>query len=136
LRVEFVIPLLFGLLLLLVGVTLLFDAWTPDELVVPPERRRRPRAERDRAGETLLGLGMIAVGAAFIGRDVWGYRVVAMAVGAILLLIGAVRNRHLLHELVANRGKLRRRAPPEALAPPDAAAPPETVDSSERLRIR
>jgi len=117
LRIEFIIPSLFGLLLALIGAGLCFDAWTPDALVVPPERRRRPRAERDRPGETLLGFGMIAVGAGFIGRDVWDYRVVAFGVGAVLLLIGAVMNRHLLHELMANRGKLRRREEPAEALP-------------------
>jgi len=137
LRIEFVIPTLFGILLALFGAALLFDAWTPDELVVSRERRRRPRAERDRPGETMLGFGFIAVAAAFFGRDVWDYRVVAVGIGAVLMLAGAVRNRKLLHELVANRGKLRRGAPPDALARTDAPAPaPETAESSERLRIR
>ena len=134
-RIEFIIPLLAGLILAFVGAALLFDAWTPDELVVEHERRRRPRAERDRPGETLIGLGIISVGAAFIGRDVWSYRIVAVGVGAILILFGAIRNRHLLHDLVANRGKLRRGAPPEALADPESPAS-ATTNPQERLRIR
>jgi hypothetical protein len=136
-RVEFLVPLLFGVLLALVGLVLVFDAWRRDELVMPRERRRRPRAERDRTGEAFIGLGIIAVGAAFMGRDVWSYRIVAVVVGAVLMLMGAIRNRHLLHDLVANRGKLRRGAPAEVLAEPDAPQPAATGgDSSQRLRIR
>lgn len=137
-RIEFVIPLLFGILIALVGAVFLFDAWTPDELVVSRERRRRPRAERDRPGETFIGLGLISVAAAFIGRDVWSYRVIAVGAGAVLLLIGAVRNRHLLRELVANRGKLRRGAPPDVLARSQGggSAAPDPAEPPERLRIR
>ena len=139
-RIEFIIPFVFGVFLGLVGVALLFDAWTPDELVVPRERRRRPRAERDRMGEGLIGLGIIGVGAAFMGRDVWSYRIVAMALGAILILVGAIRNRHLLGELISNRGRLRRGAPAEVLersnGEASAAQPPDATESPERLRIR
>ena len=137
-KIELVIPLLCGIVLALVGAALIFDAWTPDELVVSRERRRAPRAERDRPGETMLGFGMIAVAATFFGRDVWAYRIIAVGVGAILLVIGAVRNRHFLHDLVANRGKLRRGAPPDVLARTEPGAnAAETPESSERrLRIR
>ena len=41
-----VIPLIAAVLVGLVGLGLLFDAWTPDEIIVKNERRRRPRVER------------------------------------------------------------------------------------------
>lgn len=85
------IPLLIGGLIGLVGVLLLFDAWLADD-TVNEERRRRPRRERDRMGEAFVGLGLIAMAAAFIGRDTWRYTTVAMIASAVLLLWGAKRN--------------------------------------------
>jgi peptidoglycan/LPS O-acetylase OafA/YrhL len=122
-RIE-VIPLIFGIILALIGLGLLFDAWTPDHLLVKRERRRRPRAERHRGGEASIGLGVLAMAAAFIGRDTWRFSVVAVIAGTVLLLYGVVRNWRFLGELISNRGSLRRRSqtpngPPNP--PPDAA---------------
>lgn len=85
------LPLLLGVLLGLVGIALVLDAWTPDAIVAP-ERRRRMRNPRDRFGEALVGLGVIAMAAAFVGRDTWRYSVVAVIVGAVLLLWGVRRS--------------------------------------------
>jgi uncharacterized membrane protein len=85
------LPLVLGGLLGLVGLALVVDAWSADSTVVQ-ERRRRPRRERDRLGEALVGLGVIAMAAAFIGRDSWRYSTVTVIVGAVLLLWGAMRN--------------------------------------------
>src|SRR6186997_635957 len=71
-------PLIFGALLVLVGIGLLFDAWTVDEIIVKRERRRRPRTERHRGGEAAVGVGVICMGAAFIGRDTWSYSIVVV----------------------------------------------------------
>lgn len=90
-RLE-LIPLVLGGLIGLFGLALLFDAWAPDNLVVSTERRRRPRRERSRFGEALVGLGVIAMAVAFIGRDGWRYSTVAVIAGAVLLLWGAQRN--------------------------------------------
>jgi uncharacterized membrane protein len=89
-RLE-MLPLVLGGLLGLVGLALVVDAWSADSTVVQ-ERRRRPRRERDRLGEALVGLGVIAMAAAFIGRDSWRYSTVTVIVGAVLLLWGAMRN--------------------------------------------
>lgn len=85
------LPLLLGGLLGLVGLALIFDAWA-DENVVRNERRRRPRRDRDRFGEGLVGLGILAMAAAFIGRDTWRYSIVTVIAGAVLLLWGIKRN--------------------------------------------
>src|SRR3954468_18022438 len=98
------IPLIIGAIVGLIGLGLVFDAWTPDEIIVKQERRRKPRIERSRKGEAMIGLGVICMGAAFIGRDTWVYSVLAVIVGAVLVLFGAIANRHYLGELVGNRG--------------------------------
>jgi hypothetical protein len=107
-RLE-LIPLIVGVLVGLLGIGLVFDAWTPDEIIVKRERRRRPRVERSRAGEAWIGLGVIAMGAAFAGRDTWRYTVVAVIAGAVFLLLGVIMNRRYFGARVGNRGALRRR---------------------------
>lgn len=107
-RLE-IIPLIVGILVALVGLGLVFDAWTPDEIIVKRERRRRPRIERSRGGEASIGLGILCMGAAFMGRDTWRYSVVAVIAGAVLLLFGVIRNRRYLGQAISNRGALRRR---------------------------
>jgi len=52
------------------------------------------------------------MGAAFIGRDTWRYSVVAVIVGTLFLLIGAIGNRRYFAQAIANRGALRRRNRP------------------------
>jgi hypothetical protein len=107
------IPLILGALVGLLGLGLLFDAWTPDEIIVKRERRRHPRVERSRAGETWIGLGIIGMAAAFIGRDTWRYSVIAVIAGAAFLLLGVLLNWRYLGSRVSNRGALRRREAPE-----------------------
>jgi hypothetical protein len=107
-RVELV-PIIIGILVGLVGLGLVFDAWTPDEIIVRRERRRRPRIERSRGGETAIGFGVLCMGAAFLGRDTWRYSVVAVIAGTLLLLLGVIRNRHYLGQAITHRGPLRRR---------------------------
>lgn len=107
-RLE-IVPLIIGALLGLMGLGLVVDAWTPDEILVKRERRRRPRTERSRSGEAWIGLGTVAMAAAFIGRDTWRYSVVAVIAGTALLVIGVFMNRKYFGERVSNRGALRRR---------------------------
>lgn len=109
-RIE-TLPLILGVLVALLGIGIIFDAWTPDAASVSPERRRRPRIERHRNGEALIGLGVLALGAAFIGRDSWRYSVLVVIIGAVFLLVGAILNRRYIAELFVNRGPLRRRDP-------------------------
>ena len=103
------IPVVVGALVGLLGLGLVFDAWTPDDFIVKRERRRAPRIERSRKGEAMVGLGVICMAAAFIGRDTWVYSVVTVIAGTVLLLFGTIANRKYLREAVGNRGKLRRR---------------------------
>ena len=103
------IPLILGVIVCVIGLALVFDAWTPDDVIVKRERRRRPRIERSRGGEAAIGFGIVCMGAAFLGRDTWRYSVIAVIAGAALLLIGALRNRHYLGQAISNRGALRRR---------------------------
>ena len=109
-RIE-TLPLILGVLVALLGIGIIFDAWTPDAASVSPERRRRPRIERHRNGEALIGLGVLALGAAFIGRDSWRYSVLVVIMGALFLLVGSILNRRYIGELFVNRGPLRRRDP-------------------------
>lgn len=108
-RLE-LIPLIVGVLVGLLGLGLVFDAWTPDEIIVKRERRRRARVERSRGGEAWIGLGVIAMAAAFIGRDTWRYTVVCAIAGTAMMLLGVILNRRYFGERVGNRGALRRRS--------------------------
>ena len=109
-RVE-TIPLILGVLVALVGVGLLADAWLPEQVRYRRDRRRRVRAERHAGGESAIGLGVLCMAAALIGRDTWRYGTVAVIAGAVLLLWGAWLNRTYLRERITNRGELRRGAP-------------------------
>ena len=90
-RLE-VLPIVIGVLLGLIGLGLLLDAWADEKLWSSVERRERPRRERDRKGEAMLGLGVLAMAAAFIGRDTWRYSILTVIVGAVLMLWGIKRN--------------------------------------------
>jgi hypothetical protein len=107
-RLE-LIPVIIGVLVGLLGLALVFDAWTPDEIIVKSERRRRARAERSRGGEAWIGLGIMAMAGAFIGRDTWRYTVVAAIAGTAMLLLGVLLNWRYFGERIGNRGALRRR---------------------------
>ncbi|HEX4682965.1 MAG TPA: hypothetical protein VH277_09665 [Gemmatimonadaceae bacterium] len=106
------IPVIVGALLGLLGLCLLFDAWTPDDIIVKGERRRHARVERSRGGETWIGLGVVGMAAAFIGRDTWKYSVIAVIAGAAFLLLGILMNWRYLGARISNRGALRRRQAP------------------------
>lgn len=120
-RVE-TFPLIIGAIVALLGIGIIFDAWTPDAATVSRERRRRPRIERHRNGEALIGFGVLALAGAFIGRDNWSYSVLVVIIGALFLLVGAVLNRQYVRELFVNRGPLRRRDQEADARPVDAVA--------------
>jgi uncharacterized membrane protein len=107
LRVE-TIPLILGILVALVGIGLLADAWLPEEVTFRRERRRSVREERHRGGEAAIGIGVLCMAAALIGRDTWPYGNVAMILGAIVIIIGGVLNKRYFRDRIANRGALRR----------------------------
>jgi peptidoglycan/LPS O-acetylase OafA/YrhL len=137
------VPILMGALAGLIGGALLFDAWTPDDVVIARERRRRPRVERHRGGEAMVGLGVLAMAAAFFGGDSWRYSVVAVLAGIGMMIVGAALNRSFLGQVISNRGALRRGAGHAAGHGPDAPLrpPPDPVDrgggqQGTRVRIR
>ena len=66
---------------------------------------------RGGSGEAAIGLGILCVAAALIGRDTWTYGTVAVIVGTVLFAVGAWLNRVYLIERISNRGALRRGAP-------------------------
>jgi hypothetical protein len=117
-------PLILGVIVALLGIGIIFDAWTPDVKSAPQERRRRPRIERHRNGEALIGLGVLALAAAFIGRDSWRYSVLVVIIGAVFLLIGTVLNAGYVRELFVNRGPLRRREVVQDVGMPIEASAP------------
>lgn len=117
-RIE-TVPLIVGVLVALLGVALIYDAWTPDQMIDGPERRRATRLERHRGGEASVGVGVLCMGAAFMGRDVWSYRIVAAILGAALLLVGIVLDRRHLVAMIGNRGPMRRSAAADTTGRPD-----------------
>jgi hypothetical protein len=106
-RIE-IIPLIVGVLLGLIGLALLADAWIPENIAPFRERRRRPRTERSLGGEAMIGLGVLCMAVAVMGRDTWDYVNVAIMAGGALLFIGVIMNRRYLRERFSHRGALRR----------------------------
>jgi hypothetical protein len=106
-RIE-TIPLILGILVGIIGLGILADAWIPEDGVPFRERRRRARTERSLGGEAMIGLGVLCLAAALISRDSWDYVNVAMIAGGLFLFIGAWMNRKFLRDRIVNRGALRR----------------------------
>ena len=132
------LPLLFGALVALIGLGLLADAWLSDpQRRLRRDRRRRTRAERDRWGEALIGLGLVAFGAALAGRDSWRFNNVAVIAGIILLVTGTILNGAFLREVLLHRGPARRQHDREPRGPEVLQRHPESVDPAEPpARIR
>ena len=122
-RVE-TIPLIVGILVALVGIGLIADAWLPEKVSFRRERRRSARVERHLGGEAAIGTGVLCMAAALIGRDTWPYVNVSMIVGAIMILIGGVLNKRYFRDRIVNRGALRRGSGPG----------PKTPEKNERIR--
>ena len=106
-RIE-TIPLIVGIIVALIGLAILADAWLPEEMAFRGERRRQERTERSIGGEACIGLAILCFAAAVIGRDTWRYGTVAVIAGSLLFVIGAVANRRFLRDRIVNRGALRR----------------------------
>ena len=123
-RIE-TVPLILGAIVALAGVALIADAWLAEDVPPLQERRRRPRAERNRPGEALCGLGALCMAAALLGRDTWRYGTLATLAGAIFLLLGAALNWSFLREAVTFRGPARRASEPEVEHPLSEHTPPD-----------
>jgi hypothetical protein len=117
LRVE-TIPLILGVVIALIGLAILADAWLPEHVTFTSERRRQSRSERSLSGEACIGLAVLCMAAAMIGRDTWRYSTVAVLAGSGLFLIGVMQNRRYLRDRIVNRGALRRGGAPRPLPPP------------------
>jgi len=102
------LPILIGVLIALLGLTILLDAWQAGGVAPLRERRRRARALPNKAGQSLVALGTLCMAAALIGRDTWRWGTIAVLAGMSLLLIGAVLNRTYLKEVLLFRGAARR----------------------------
>ena len=101
-------PLLLGVLVALIGLTIALDAWQAGGVAPMRERRRRTRATPHKAGQTLVALGTLCMAAALIGRDTWRWGTVSVLAGSSLLIIGATMNRKYLKEALLFRGAARR----------------------------
>ncbi len=102
------IPLVLGVLVALMGVLILADAWLPETVTYGRDRRRRAREERSIGGEAAIGLAVVLMGAALIGRDTWPYTTVCVIAGSVMFFFGLIANRRYLKERITNRGALRR----------------------------
>ena len=116
-RVE-TIPLILGVVIALIGLAILADAWLPENVTYSSERRRQARSERSLSGEACIGLAVLCMAAAMIGRDTWRYSTVAVLAGSGLFLIGVMQNRRYLRDRIVNRGALRRGGAPRPPLPP------------------
>jgi len=101
-------PILVGVLVALIGLTILLDAWQAGGVAPLRERRRRTRAVPHKAGQTLVGMGTLCMAAALIGRDTWRWATISVLAGSALLIIGAIMNRQYLKEVLLFRGAARR----------------------------
>jgi hypothetical protein len=102
------LPILLGVLVALIGLTILLDAWQAGGVSPLRERRRRTRAEPHKAGQTLVALGTLCMAAALVGRDTWRWGTISVLAGSALLIVGAIMNRQYLKEVLLFRGAARR----------------------------
>jgi len=102
------LPILLGVLVALIGLTILLDAWQAGGVAPLRERRRRTRAEPHKAGQTLVAIGTLCMAAALMGRDTWRWGTISVMAGSALLIIGAIMNRKYLKEVLLFRGAARR----------------------------
>jgi hypothetical protein len=101
-------PILLGVLVALIGLTILLDAWQAGGVAPLRERRRRARATPQKAGQTLVAIGTFCMAAALMGRDTWRWGTISVLAGSVLLILGATMNRKYLKEVLLFRGAARR----------------------------
>jgi xanthine/uracil permease len=102
------LPIVLGIIVALIGLTMALDAWQAGGIAPFRERRRRTRAVPHKFGQTLVATGTICLGIALIGRDTWRYTTISVLIGVVLLIIGAIMNRLYLKEVLFFRGAARR----------------------------
>ena len=124
------LPVVIGVLVILMGTGIMYDAASPPARRPSRERRRRQRAEIDTPGEWLVALGTICLGASLIGNEVWRWTTVVVITGIVLLTVGVIMNRAFLREMLLFRGAARRTS--EFETPPVVPPSPD----EPRLRIR
>lgn len=123
-RVEY-IPLVVGIIVMLAGAALIHDARREDVRWPLRDRRRRRRTPRDRPGEALVGAGMIFLGGALVGGEFWRFGTLAILIGFVLVVTGALMNRTYLKELLFFRGASRRAEKPSDVKRADDEARPK-----------
>jgi hypothetical protein len=123
-------PIVLGVIVALMGVWILYDAAHPEGVRRFRERRRRMRAERNRRGQSLIGLGTLGMAAVLIGRDTSRYGTLAALAGALAFGIGAWLNYDYLKELLTFRGAARRQ---EEREPRDPIPVSPGLESAGRL---
>lgn len=101
-------PIILGIIVALIGLTIALDAWQAGGVAPLRERRRRTRAVPHKAGQTLVAIGTLCMAAALIGRDTWRWGTISVLAGSSLLIIGAIMNRAYLREVLLFRGAARR----------------------------
>ena len=106
-RLEY-LPIVFGSIFALIAAFVLYDAASPESARPFRERRRRQRAELNVPGEGLVGIGTACLAAALFGGERWRWTTIAMMVGTVLVVIGAILNRGYLREMMLFRGAARR----------------------------
>jgi hypothetical protein len=102
------LPILLGVLVALIGLTILLDAWQAGGVAPLRERRRRTRTLPHKAGQTLVAIGTLCMAAALMGRDTWRWATISVLAGSALVIIGAIMNRQYLKEVLLFRGAARR----------------------------
>jgi hypothetical protein len=101
-------PIILGIIVALIGLTIALDAWQAGGVAPLRERRRRTRAVPHKVGQTLVALGTLCMAAALVGRDTWRWGTISVLAGSVLLIIGAIMNRQYLKEVLFFRGAARR----------------------------
>ena len=128
------IPIFAGVIVAILGLGLVLDAQLPEGFSPSRERRRRERTERNTVGETLVGIGIIAIAAALIGRDTWRFGTVAVLAGVVLIAAGGWLNRRYLRESVLFRGAARRGE--KRTTPRSTSSSTETAAPGARPEVR
>ena len=101
-------PIVMGIIVVLIGLSMALDAWQAGGITPFRERRRRTRAAPHKIGQTLVSVGTVCLGIALIGRDTWRYTTLTVMIGSVLLVAGAIMNRVYLKEMLFFRGAARR----------------------------